>query len=186
MFNQNDEVHAALCLGATAASLPLVFKMSPVMLAATNLVSTSTQFGTQFYVSCVSGPTMFLNLERSKFGDLQSRLFPKYGMVGVSTSILGLASYHISHDSLLDLGSYLLIGSLLANLLNSFLLFPVTTRYMLENRAAKAKGEGSAEAVAAGRRFGISHGISNLVNLGSLLANLGYFYIIASRIAGSW
>ena len=38
----------------------------------------------------------------------------------------------------------------------------------------------------AGMRFGVSHGISNLINLASLAANLGYIYVFATRVAGSW
>ncbi len=29
---------------------------------------------------------------------LQARLFPKYGMVGMSTGIVALASYHLAHN----------------------------------------------------------------------------------------
>ena len=55
------------------------------------------------------------------------------------------------------------------------------------NRAAKARAEEAPEeAKTAARAFGIAHGVSNLVNLGSLAANLAYLYIVAARVAGSW
>ena len=41
------------------------------MLATTNLVAVSAQLGSQIYVAGVSGPTMFLNMQRSDFGDIQ-------------------------------------------------------------------------------------------------------------------
>ena len=47
-------------------------------------------------------------------------------------------------------------------------------------------GEGSEARRRADKIFGISHGVSNLVNLAGLAANLAYFYILAHRIGGCW
>jgi putative flippase GtrA len=183
--NQSDQVHAGLCVGATAVLLPVLPSLSPTLLATTNLASTSIQFGAQFYVAFVGGPTMYLNLNRQTFGDIQSRLFPKFGMVGVSSSIISLASYHLAHTGIVDVASCLLSVSLSVHLINTFLLFPAVTRHMIELRRVDGLEDGEdkvAERKRAGRRFGISHGVSNLINLASLAANLGYIYILAANL----
>jgi len=183
LSSQSDTVHSLLAVGTAGALLPVLPSLSPSMLATTNLVAVSAQLGSQIYVAGVSGPTMFLNMQRSDFGDIQSRLFPKYGMVGLTSGMLALTSYHLAHNRVLDVCSYLLVGSLGVYILNSFLIFPVTTKYMYQLREAKAADKNVKEA---GMRFGIWHGISNLLNLASLVANLGYVYVIGSRIAGAW
>ena len=124
---------------------------------------------------------MFVNLPRITFGDIQARLFPKMGMLCMTTGALTLASYSVNHA--VDTATYLLATSLVINILNSFVIFPKVTEFMLELRKHE---EGTAERKKAGMRFGITHGVSNLINLGSMCANLGYIYIIASRIVGHW
>merc|ERR1712137_925455 len=88
----------------------------------------------------VGGPTMFSNMERTKFGDIQARLFPKMGMACMSMSGLGIASYLHSHSP--GTALYLLATSLLINAVNSFIVFPVCTGYMYERRKHE---EGSEE-----------------------------------------
>jgi len=156
----------------------------------THLVSISTQFGAQCYVAFVAGPTMFLNMPRHQFGDVQARLFPKFAMVGISTGVLALASYHIGHPGAFDLSWSLLAGSLTANLLNGFYLFPLTTKYQYELRAVDKQNEDKdkdEEAVKAAKmRFGIAHGICNLVNMGSQVANLAYLVMLAGKMGAVW
>jgi len=178
----SDGTQSALAVGVAAAAIPCLPMLSQTGLAATNLASMGTQFGTQMWVSLVAGPTMFMNMERHAFGDLQSRLFPKFGMVGVSTGMLGLASYHIAHPSP-DSLTAVLACSALVHILNTFVLFPVTTRFMYERRKHE---EGTDEFKKASKKFGITHGISNLVNLAGLALNVAYFYLLATKIAGSW
>lgn len=180
--NLSDEGHAAVVVAASAAAVPALPLVSPVALATTHMMAMGTQLGTQVWVAFVAGPTMFVNMERTAFGDLQSRLFPKYGMVGMSTGIIGLASYHLAHPTP-DTVTILLAGSTLVHALNTFLVFPITTKYMYERRKHE---EGTEEFKKASKKFGITHGISNLVNLGGLAMNLVYFYIIAGKVAGAW
>jgi len=168
------------CLSATA--VPGLSLLSPTALAATNMISMATQLGSQVWVSFVAGPTMFVNMEKKAFGDLQSRLFPKFGMVGVSTGIIGLASYHIAHPTVDNL-TMLLGCSAIIQLLNSWLVFPVTTKYMYERRKYE---EGTEEYKKASMKFGINHGISNLINLACLTANLAYFCMLAASVAVTW
>ena len=179
--SQSDLTHTSLAAAATAALIPVIPSLSPTALATLNLASISTQFGTQTYVAFVGGPTMFVNLPKTTFGDIQSRLFPKMGIVCMSTGALALASYSVGHS--IDTATYLLATSLVINILNSFIIFPKVTDFMLELRKHK---EGTAERKKAGMRFGITHGVSNLINFGSMFANLGYIYIIASRVVEHW
>ena len=144
-----------------------------------NLSSVAVMFGTQNWVSWVAGPTMFLNMERSAFGDIQARLFPKMGMVTWSMSSLALASYLANHSW--DTSASLLCSSLVLNLLNSLLFFPVTTKYQYKIRELQ---EGTPEKASARKMFGALHGASVLVNLGSMVANTAYLYILASNLTG--
>jgi len=179
--SQSDLTHNTLTVVSTAALVPAVSYLSPAALTTLNLASMSIQFGTQSYVAFVGGPTMFVNLPRQVFGDIQARLFPKVGMLCMSTGAFTLASYSVNHAT--DTATYLLASSLLINVFNSFLIFPKVTEYML---ALRKHDEGSEERKKAGMRFGITHGISNLINFGSMIANFGYIYIIASRIVQYW
>ena len=54
------------------------------------------------------------------------------------------------------------------------LLFPVTTKYQYKIRECE---EGTPEKASAGKMFGMLHGVSVLVNLGSILANTAYLLI---------
>jgi len=195
LFSQSDLRHTCMCVGATASLLPCLPYLSVNTLAAANLLAISTQFGSQCYVAFVGGPTMFLNMKRQDFGDIQSRLFPKFAMVGISTGIIAMATYQISHSSG-DLNWYLLAGSLSANLLNGFYLFPLATKHMYQIRVqdkievdesdAAAVAEVEQSRKAARMRFGVSHGICNLVNLGSQTANFAYLALLATKLASVW
>ena len=63
-------------------------------LAMASLVSIGTQLGSQFWVGTVAGPTMFCFLERPTFGFIQSKLFPKYGLIGTATSVIALGGHY--------------------------------------------------------------------------------------------
>ena len=64
-----------------------------------SLLSVGTQLGSQFWVGTVAGPTMFVNLERPTFGFIQSKLFPKYGLIGTATSVIALGGHYFGHRS---------------------------------------------------------------------------------------
>ena len=65
-------------------------------MAFASLLSVAAQFGMQFWVAFWAGPTMIYNLEKPTFAAIQSKLFPKFGLVGVSTSILAMAGHYFS------------------------------------------------------------------------------------------
>eukprot|EP00092_Neocalanus_flemingeri_P004027 GFUD01004334.1.p1 GENE.GFUD01004334.1~~GFUD01004334.1.p1 ORF type:complete len:193 (+),score=39.05 GFUD01004334.1:50-628(+) len=179
--SQSDLTQTSVAAAATAAVLPGIPLLPPAALATLNLASLSVQLGTQVYESFVGGPTMLVNLPRVPFGDIRARLFPKMGMLYMFTGALALASYTVNHP--VDTATYLLATSLIINLLNSFIIFPKVTQFMLELRQQK---EGTMERKKAAKKFGITHGVSIMIILGSTLANISYLYIISSRIVGHW
>ena len=48
---------------------------------------------------CTIGPTMFLNMDKKQFSEIQARLFPKFGMVAVFTGTVALTAYNTLHPS---------------------------------------------------------------------------------------
>ena len=177
----SDLNHTLMATAATGAVSSLIPGLSATNATFVNLGSVSAMVGTQLWVALVGGPTMFSNMERTKFGDIQARLFPKMGMACMSMSGLGIASYLHSHSP--DTALYLLATSFLINAVNSFIVFPICTGYMYERRKHE---EGSEEQKKASMMFGITHGVSNLINLGSIIANLAYLYILAERVTKAW
>eukprot|EP00088_Acartia_fossae_P003102 TRINITY_DN11288_c0_g1_i11.p1 TRINITY_DN11288_c0_g1~~TRINITY_DN11288_c0_g1_i11.p1 ORF type:complete len:195 (+),score=10.56 TRINITY_DN11288_c0_g1_i11:46-630(+) len=184
IFKQSDVTHSGLAMAGSLAAVPLLTKLGGSGLAAANLLSISTQLGSQVYVAFVGGPTMFVNMDKTAFGNIQARLFPKFGMVGLSTGIWTLASYHIAHTQP-DICTWALLASLSVHILNAFLIFPKTTQFMFQLRQAE-KTENTEAISQYRKKFGALHGISNLINFASMGANVFYLYILASRISGVW
>ena len=178
---QSDLSHTCMSLAATGALAAAVPGLTPTSNTFVHLASLSTMVGTQCWVALVGGPTMFLNMERTKFGDVQARLFPKMGMVCMSMSGIAMATYLQKHSA--DLAFALLTSSLVINAVNSLVVFPVTTGYMYERRKHE---DGTPERKQAEKMFHIHHGISNTINLGSIVANIAYLYILASNVVNIW
>jgi len=179
--NQSDLTHTSMTIGCVSAGLPFLPSLSASSLLALNMSSTGIQLGTQVYVGCVAGPTMFLNMARSDFGNIQARLFPKMGLLTVGTGMASLASYLVHHT--IDPLAWNLVVSLVANSLNALLVFPATTSLMFKLRLA---GEGTDERKKLGAKFGIMHLVSVLLNTVSMGANIAYFYLLASQLAPHW
>merc|ERR1719330_1929904 len=129
-----------------------------------------THLGTNAWVSFVAGPTMFMNMERHKFGDIQARLFPK----------LGMASYQLAHPQP-DLLLGLLATSTLSHAINSFVLFPLTTKLQYERRTAKPSNMKKIS-----MKFNVMHSLSVLVNFIGMAATVYYFYLMGDKVAGNW
>jgi len=177
--SQSDLSQTLMVSGVTGAAASIVHaSCAPAAANMLTLSSTAVMLGSQTWVASVAGPTMFVNMERSAFGNIQARLFPKLGMVGLSMSGLAMAGYIAHHSP--DQAFLLLSASLLSNVLNSFLIFPTCTHYMYEKRKYE---EGSEEFKKNAKMFGITHGVSVLMNLGSMAANFAFLYIVASRTA---
>lgn len=95
---RSGAILAALGLAGFASGSP-VTKIPGRAAAILHLLSFATWFGTVFYTTFIFGITAFKNLPRKTFGKLQSKLFPKYFMMG-SLMIL-IQVLHYSLDILL-------------------------------------------------------------------------------------
>jgi len=177
-----DITHHNMVVGLTAVSLPIIQTLPPSGLATVALTTVGTQLGTQVWVANVAGPVMFLNMSKPQFGDIQARLFPKFGMVGMSTGIMALAAYSIAHPTP-DLMTYLLAASTGSHFLQSYVVVPITTKYQYQLRALK---DGSQEKKVAGMKFGISHSISVLLAYAAMGINIYFFYSVGSAIGVNW
>ena len=67
-----------LASGLMGISVPIMYRLNQKSLFASQVISVGIQLGTQCWVSFVGGPTMFANMEREAFGNIQSVLFPKW------------------------------------------------------------------------------------------------------------
>jgi len=163
-------------------SVPILNRLESRQLVAAQVVTIGTQLGTQCWVSFVGGPTMFANMDRLVFGDIQSKLFPKYGLVNSSLSFIAFMAYRkFSPDgsltSLLSPGLDLIL-SFLPCLLNYTLVFPITAKYMYDLRDAK-KSNDKDLIKRAGMRFGLSHSLSLVLNFIPMMANLHFLYTMS-------
>ncbi len=86
---------AAVTAASAAAFLPFA---SPAAAAAAAARAACVEFGIQLYVTFVAGPTMIFNMERPTFADVQSKLFPKYGLVTTAIGIWALLSAFFGAD----------------------------------------------------------------------------------------
>lgn len=167
-----DKVAVGSITAAVAALVPAMGKSS---LATTHLLSLAVPLGSQFWVSFVAGPTMFTNMDKRDFSAIQSVLFPKYGLVTTSGSLLAGLSYHymmlgpvVGGESPLQLALAL---NVLGNLANLLFLFPRTNRLLAEMRKTEEAGDEAARK-AAGKAFGITHLASVLINMVCLAINV--------------
>ena len=72
-----DYKDGILASGLMGMSVPILHRLDNKNLFACQVISIGVQLGTQCWVSFIGGPTMFANMERHAFGDIQSKLFPK-------------------------------------------------------------------------------------------------------------
>jgi len=177
----SDLAHICLVSAVTGVSSAAVQKLSPETAAFTSLTSVGVMLGTQVWIVFVAGPTMRNNMTRPAFGDIQSRLFPKMGLVTMFTSGTALSGYLGSHS--LDTKANLLCSSFIISILNVFILFPACSKTMFELRKHE---DGTEERKRAGRIFGITHGLTSLVTLGSIGANIWFLYLIGQGIGKFW
>ena len=72
-----DYKDGILASGLMGMSVPILHRLDNKNIFACQVISIGVQLGTQCWVSFIGGPTMFANMERHAFGDIQSKLFPK-------------------------------------------------------------------------------------------------------------
>lgn len=85
----------ALAAAGLSSNSPINKVLSAQSLAALHLFSYSTWFGTMVYTTFILGITVFKNLPRKTFGNLQAKIFPKYFALS-SISIVLQVSLFIS------------------------------------------------------------------------------------------
>lgn len=152
----------------TALILAALPKLSPQGAGAAYVFGIAIPLGMQAWVSFVAGPTMIRHLERQTFSDIQSRLFPKFGLIGTSGSLIALVAHQImAGQGLGSLVSKVLLSNLLCNVLNTGLLFPKQIKAL-----AQMKNTTNDEEKAKFRKtFGMFHGISMLANFSAFAMN---------------
>ena len=165
-------VRAAALLAALALAGGSSVLVSAKLGAFVHLLAYSAWTGSMLYVTFIAGLTMFKNMERRAFGKLQAKLFPKYfAMHGVCLGAMGVSMW-LTPGALSPKFAVGIGLSLAATLLNSFHVEPNTTRVMLARYDLEQKGTGTAEDKAEIQRlkgaFAKFHGLSSLLNLGTL------------------
>eukprot|EP00116_Pleurobrachia_bachei_P010146 sb/3470408/ len=173
-----------------------------------NVGSIGISFGTHIWVGSVAGLTMFRTLKRRTFGNVQSKLFPKYATMNTACSFVALATFlHLRKlsptDAISVLGSTLEGGALMAclasNLLNSIYFIPATTNLMfllhkrerelgLEDQVGstsplKSDPNATEEDKKTLMKFGIHHGVSMMMSLVSVVGCGAYLYYIGKSVS---
>ncbi|KAK3729720.1 hypothetical protein QZH41_019589 [Actinostola sp. cb2023] len=147
------------------------------------------------------GVTMYFNMSRHSFGELQSKLFPKYFLAGICLSVVSLASYCLMHPMDIWEGRHQIqvVGltvSLLCNMVNYMWLEPSTTRLMVQRYAfEKERGYGdeigpipdnklktNEDYLKITKSFACIHGFSSMLNLASYAGCLLHLWYLASFV----
>ncbi|PHH63603.1 hypothetical protein CDD81_5695 [Ophiocordyceps australis] len=162
-----------------------------------------TLLGTTFFHSFINGPSMFKAVDRQSFSAIQQRIFPIYfGMqtalpavlaltfpgdplTGVSPGIAGLFNASSKLDSLVPI-----VGMFATGIANLVVLLPATLDVMKQRRGQVkrdgkdwgSEGPHSEEMRALNKKFGMLHGISSLLNLGTFVAAVAYGFTLGARI----
>ncbi|KAK6331176.1 hypothetical protein TWF696_003243 [Orbilia brochopaga] len=180
------------------------------LLSVTHLLSYSFLFGTQIWHSFIGGIISFRVLPREHFSALQRRLFPLYFSLQFVLSLLLLLTAPKSLKNTATSPTYGFLLTVIATaLLNVGVAGPATTRVMDQRKArevfdgrrydgrklpgvtegAERGGDREDEEVlvspemrALNKRFGMWHGISSLLNMGSVIGTIGYGVLLAGKI----
>ncbi|KAF3934489.1 hypothetical protein ABW19_dt0204175 [Dactylella cylindrospora] len=177
-----------------------------------HLLSYSFLFGTQIWHSFIGGIISFRVLPRAYFALLQSRLFPIYFPLQflLSTVLLITAPKSLKNSSSTQAATYAFLATVIVtSLLNMGVAGPGTTGVMAKRKAQEIfdgrsydgkKLEGVTEGAERGgakedeeirvsdemralnKKFGMWHGISSLLNMGSVIGTVGYGVLLAGKI----
>ncbi|CAD5116403.1 DgyrCDS5295 [Dimorphilus gyrociliatus] len=175
-------------------------------LSVTHLLTTGGWFGTQIWVTFVAGLTMFHNLPRHLFGDVQSRLFPKYFSFGVLSNAVCICTYFLHHSiNNLETRGFIQISamglSLLSNCANLLYFLPATREVALrKNKIEKEYGLDTHVGPVSQTQFDELfqkepdfkkhyktfmryHGYSALLNIVSLVGSVVHLYCLAGNLS---
>ncbi|EFN53418.1 hypothetical protein CHLNCDRAFT_136618 [Chlorella variabilis] len=176
-----------LVLSATVAAAARGTAYLPTAgVAFVHLLAYGIWLGSLVWTSFVAGITMIRHLPRQTFGRLQARLFPKYfALSAACTAIqLGVLLFAAAAPPAKQL---VLVGlGLATSLLSLLVVEPITTKVMFQRyELESAAGPRDEAAITALKKsFGNWHGISSLINLGTLITAIGHGWWLASKLVG--
>ncbi|KAL3890997.1 hypothetical protein ACJMK2_003280 [Sinanodonta woodiana] len=171
---------------------------------AVNLVhvtSFSAHFGSQCWVTFVAGLTMFYNLPRIMFGQVQSRLFPMFFTTGLVLASVSFVTYTMRNpyetwDGQDIIQAYLLLTTVVLTFINAFFIAPILVETMVKCFEME-KGFGTAYCVgyvdrtelkknkayfAMYKSFRRVHIASACINVSTLLCNFIYMVYLTQQI----
>ncbi|CAN0121909.1 unnamed protein product [Ascophyllum nodosum] len=173
-----------LTLMAKQNDIPL----SSASLRVGHLLSFSAWFGTSVWVSFISGVVLIRAVDIETFGRAQAKLFPAYFKFSLLclavTGFTGAALAAHGNSGVMEATTFLVaLGSVAANV---FFFEPQTTISMMERRrVCKELGvdrkSSHPQVRQLSKRFGMFHGICNLLNLGALCCG----FVHLGRLAAS-
>ena len=181
---RSGSILAALGLAGYVSGSPLAALPSKTA-ATVHLLAFGTWFGSVVYTTFIAGITMFKNLPRKTFGRLQSKLFPKYFMLGATTILLQLITLKSLSSVPTAKATKALGSAFVMTLLNLFYLEPTSTRIMFDRYELEEQegGKNSAEYKKLAGNFGKFHGMSSLSNLVALCGAVAHGFFLASALA---
>ncbi|KAM7197747.1 protein of unknown function (DUF4149) domain containing protein [Rhypophila sp. PSN 637] len=168
-----------------------------------HILSYGTLLGTTFFHSFVGGIISFQVLTRPQFSALMAKIFPVYFSMQTALPVVmaltypgDSSSYSPSgiagvFDSSNRWGVLVPIATMFASgLANLAVVGPATTRCMDERKRQERKDgkknfdvpPHSQEMKALNKKFSMLHGISSLLNLGTLFAAVAYGFSLAARL----
>mmetsp|Transcript_19855 Transcript_19855/g.60172 ORF Transcript_19855/g.60172 Transcript_19855/m.60172 type:complete len:261 (-) Transcript_19855:25-807(-) len=186
----NKNLFRAMALGLSALAVaktatPLAVGKFAPLLAFSHLTAHSFWFGSMLYTTFIAGMTMYKNLPRKTFGNLQSKLFPQYFRFGVFAVLVELVTARALGMATANITKMLVTG-LVAGVLNLWFIEPKSTKIMFERYALEVKGQQETprykKLVGAFNRF---HGLSSAVNLVALCAAVAYSFTLGSILLPS-
>ncbi|XP_076437816.1 transmembrane protein 205-like [Babylonia areolata] len=174
---------------------------SSTAVAMLHLGAFTANLGAQLWVTLVAGLTMFYNLPRHMFGQVQSRLFPMFFLWSLVTSAVALATFITLHPFESWENSHLvqalcMLINFLAGSINCLIIAPIIVKNMvaafdIEVAAGLRDVIGYAnfhemkksnpDYAACYRKFRRGHGASVSLTMLSIFANFVLLYYVASH-----
>ncbi|GAB1320614.1 Putative mitochondrial outer membrane protein [Madurella fahalii] len=163
-----------------------------------HILSYGTLLGTTFFHTFVGGTASFRVLDRPQFAALMAKIFPIYFAMQTALPVVMALTYPASKNPFGSAGGVAgvldhsnragvlipLAGAFLCALANLTVVGPATTRCMAERKQQETEyGKRSQEVLALNKKFGMLHGISSLLNMGTFIASLAYGFTLSSRLS---
>ncbi|KAK7092119.1 hypothetical protein V1264_009719 [Littorina saxatilis] len=174
---------------------------SSTTVAMVHLGAFTANYGAQLWVTLVAGFTMFYNLPRHMFGQVQSRLFPMFFLWSLVTSAISIATYVTLHpfeswDHSNVIQGCCMFINFIVGAVNSLIIAPIIVKNMvaafdIEVAAGlrdvigyanfKQMKEQNPEYAACYKLFRRGHGVSVSLTMLSIVTNTVLLYYVASQ-----